>query len=714
MKGHALSSSIAALLLCTGVVAACGGTPHLGGTTASPTAAPGQPAGMPILYAWDGVGARMLMSGLFQVTTAKPGYQTDWTTWAFAGTKWLAAPPAQTLPSIKGAEALLVYDSDRQRDVLIVSGAPVGGPPSLTTAGVWEWDGHSWQHRATVHELPPVLSQFTSAAYGPDLHAVVLVDTGVMPGTGHDITYLYDGVDWRQTPTAHWPVSAGYMSYDPAHHAVVMLDSQYATWRFDGTDWSQIALQSDVTPRLASGMGRQAPAVAFDQARDRWVVFAGFDGSNWFADTWTGDGAAWKQESPATSPIARVGYPGRSIMAWDSLHQVALLFGGSVQQTMALGDTWAWDGQGWKQLAGPSYPPIPSPSLPPSAPPASAPRVTTPPPLIPPSSNLLFAVTESPAQSQPDTVAIVGMDGYAKTKAKLQPRLPAQVPDVAIPLQSVAQVAGSTVYYIDGAGVVRKLQVGSAPQTVATFTQPSSQYETWFAVSADGSQLMAGVLTLPALGPIVSPAPWPTLVGPWKFDLESAHAGGSATVLQHQESTAEPDAPGATWKPIFPVGWTSGAVGMVPISVGTQNIWYGGPLMLLDSAGKPIQQLGGGDCYADVITPAGLIACISAQGALSVRNSAGEILWTSQIQIFSAQQLYLSPDGRGVADDRQIETRSAGLIQTSGIQIEGWLDNNNVVARIGNGDLGWLSLGDPGTIHDFGFKGDFVGTLAGG
>jgi hypothetical protein len=49
--------------------------------------------------------------------------------------------------------------------------------------------------------------------------------------------------------------------------------------------------------------------------------------------------------------------------------------------------------------------------------------------------------------------------------------------------------------------------------------------------------------------------------------------------------------------------------------------------------------------------------------------------------------------------------------------VEGWLDKNTVVGRVQqqngeSGNLLWINLSHPSTIHDLGFKGDFVATLA--
>ncbi|HXC79144.1 MAG TPA: hypothetical protein VNU19_19095 [Candidatus Acidoferrum sp.] len=359
--------------------------------------------------------------------------------------------------------------------------------------------------------------------------------------------------------------------------------------------------------------------------------------------------------------------------------------------------------------ASPNHATPPSPSPTPSA--AASPIHVT-----PPAAGLLFAVTEGgyppPINvSQPGTVAIVGLNGYAKAKVKFQPRTVPGIPDSATPQQGVAQVVGSGVYYIDGAGTVRLLRVGSQPQVVARFPLQPAQEDAWFAVSPDGSRILAGILTFPAVGPTPSGSPWPELVGPSKFDLETAPAGGQSKTLVHLEVPQCCNLP----TPIFPVGWiTAGPVAMVPQYVVTQNDWPGGPLYQIDDAGKKTTQLGGSDCDSASITSSGLIPCISGTGVVSVRHTTGKLLWATDASGFDALSLYLSPDGGAISDGNEVETRAGGLVPVpSGFQIEGWLDGNTVIGRPGgDGDLSWISLGDPTKVHDLGFKGDFVATVA--
>src|ERR1700730_3552265 len=120
-----------------------------------------------------------------------------------------------------------------------------------------------------------------------------------------------------------------------------------------------------------------------------------------------------------------------------------------------------------------------------AAPRAQPPQATQSPPQASPTpsvpSEFLFAVTESnpPFPSHPNTVAIIGLDGRARVKATMQARVGPIVPDNYVPLQGVAQVVGSGLYYMDGAGTVRGLRVCSQPQVVARFPIQAAQDDAW-------------------------------------------------------------------------------------------------------------------------------------------------------------------------------------------------------------------------------------------
>ncbi|SRR5712691_973029 len=337
-----------------------------------------------------------------------------------------------------------------------------------------------------------------------------------------------------------------------------------------------------------------------------------------------------------------------------------------------------------------------------------------------PAAGLLFAVVEGGSGENPDTVAIVGLDGYARAKAKFQSRQAIYAGASAIersyvPLQAVAQVVGDGVFYIDGYGAIRALRAGTQPQLLATFAQQPSQYETWFAVSPNGSSFVAGQLQFPAIGPAPSGGA-PSLVGTWKFNYSTADAGGLTHVLRHFE-TADITKEVTT----FPVGWVAlGPVAMVPVYIWTQTGWAGGPIYLVDAKGALSMRVGGPDCdSAASITGDGLVACGGA-----VRDATGKIIWTTQVRFGDPRQVHVSPDGKALAGDEcspvdgsRVEVRDHGLVgMAAGFCVEGWLDANTVMGRVvqpsgAMGNLTWVSLGAPTELHDLGFKGDFVATL---
>lgn len=340
--------------------------------------------------------------------------------------------------------------------------------------------------------------------------------------------------------------------------------------------------------------------------------------------------------------------------------------------------------------------------------------------VTPPAAGLLFAVVENgtasggcggPTCISADTIAIVGLDGYAKAKATFVPRKLPPIGNSAVILQAPAVVAGSGVYYLDGNGTVRVLRVNSSPQVVATFSQKGQPYETWFAVNPDGSDIVAGVLTFDATGS--------------SFTLYTAKAGSSPTQTVNSESVYPPSQMANL---PFPIGWISaGPVAMDPISLTTQNAWIGGPLQVLTFGPGGVQGTiaGGADCRSASITAGGLIPCVSSKEVVSVRDMTGKLIWTTHVAGFMATSLYLSPDGQAISDGQQqskdggatwymtVETHTRGAIQMpNSFLVEGFLDNNTVIGRSGgDGNLSWVSLDDPTTVHDLGFKGDFISTL---
>lgn len=115
------------------------------------------------------------------------------------------------------------------------------------------------------------------------------------------------------------------------------------TWEWDGRRWHRIH---------ASGPSpRKWAAMAYDSKRRRTVLFGGLEGfartGDSLGDTWAWDGKTWEQ-------LATDGPPARDhhAMVYDRDRDRLVLFGGwDAQAGSALNDTWAWDGKKWVQVA---------------------------------------------------------------------------------------------------------------------------------------------------------------------------------------------------------------------------------------------------------------------------------------------------------------------------------------------------------------------------
>ena len=281
-------------------------------------------------------------------------YQVFDDTWLWDGSSWTRASPT-TAPRGQ-VNHVMAYDRNRDRVVMLTG---------TLQRETWEWNGSTW-----LATNPTTSPAGTVSLYYDEARMRVLA-------AGSSL-WEWDGLDWTAVGTA--PASSnGYMFYDRARQSAVWCDQNWATYSWDGTGWTQLAApyRSDVRPAIAydsarqrvvlftggrtyqwdgTGMpelatatrpgGRRTPMV-YDRARGHCMLFSGefLDGSALTADTWTWDGQAWTQLAPAASPPPRDYHP----LAYDDARQRAVLFGGTTGIPL-LGDTWEWDGQTWTQM----------------------------------------------------------------------------------------------------------------------------------------------------------------------------------------------------------------------------------------------------------------------------------------------------------------------------------------------------------------------------
>jgi hypothetical protein len=162
----------------------------------------------------------------------------------------------------------------------------------------------------------------------------------------------WDGHRWQQLaadgpPPRTFPA----MAYDRARHRLVLFGGnrvlfgdgrEQHTFLADHWEWSAAGWQEirDPTPPARAEAG-----MAYDEARRRIVLFGGHRMAGGertrLNDTWEWDGATWIKVA-TMGPSPRNG----AALAYDPEHRRTILFGGNGPS----GETWEWDGRRWREI----------------------------------------------------------------------------------------------------------------------------------------------------------------------------------------------------------------------------------------------------------------------------------------------------------------------------------------------------------------------------
>lgn len=246
-------------------------------------------------------------------------------TWAWDGEEWVQL--ADTGPSARVAN--MAYDSTR--NVVVLFGGTGDTGDSFDT---WEWDGEGWTQ---IENSGPQAPWFSSNLTYDAARQVTVLESGSASSFGGKGTWAWDGNAWTQLADTGPPTRTVFaLAYDTPRERVVLFGGrdtttfqlEQDTWEWDGVVWKQV---EDVGPSQRQGAGM----VGTD---DGLLLFGGTDGGDLFGDTWAWDGEHWRQRqdmgpSPRHTPA----------MAWDTARDRAVLFGGvspNPTGSLMVGDTW--------------------------------------------------------------------------------------------------------------------------------------------------------------------------------------------------------------------------------------------------------------------------------------------------------------------------------------------------------------------------------------
>jgi hypothetical protein len=393
--------------------------------------------------------------------------------------------------------------------------------------------------------------------------------------------------------------------------------------------------------------------------------------------------------------------------------------------------------------ASPLTTPAASPSSAPSASPSAQPSANPKPPTATPktSPTLLFAVLEAKGTANwwmYNTVAIAGVDGYARAKTTFTPMPVPAVGCMGAILPPSAHVAAGKVYFADGKGVIRSLGIDNKVAVVATFPMSSNQQMLSFAVSPDGTQISGTLFTVPTSGACGVTS------GTFTFDAYTATSPTTTNLVYHQSSTTPPSVLALTgWDAVGPIGtyptvWASqgggpGSTLGVKVRVDAATLRPG--RVLSDPARCQVWDSNGSGafvCMGDAVMTAGGTPNQRVSEPVSIRNADGTEAWrftaTGQNSPYGP---LLSQDGARVmvcCNDLDLADSHELIVGRDGKQVNlahgfgasGWLDATTTIGEYHPDPLqqpplplGYVALNAPGTLVSLGFAGLFVGTVRG-
>jgi hypothetical protein len=327
------------------------------------------------------------------------------------------------------------------------------------------------------------------------------------------------------------------------------------------------------------------------------------------------------------------------------------------------------------------------------------------------------------------TLTIGDLSGHVLARATFDPMPRPVIANAGDIVPTAVRLAAGAAYYAEPTGRIHRLDPSGGDTVVATFPLASTQQELSFAVSPDGKQFIAIVLTLP---PVHDPPPQ-DLSQPvfkegsrWATELERATSGGTTESVLKTDLGPAPSGP--LWSKVTTIaGWDQvGPVALLQTALAAQSPpasvrLPGTALVHLGSDGTHLDQLGGPGCGPLDELPDGTTLCYvgAFPRGYEVRTSSGQVIWQQDLAGGSYNNPLLSPDGRRIAVGNTLFTQGstpASFARQSTPQLSaeagGWVSPSTLaVGYPGRDTLQLVDVSDLQHPRDTGLTGQFIGTV---
>jgi hypothetical protein len=263
--------------------------------------------------------------------------------WGWDGAQWSLISADPEGPTSRNWAAV-AYDPTR--DVLVVHGGLQNGDHFDET---WEWDGKTW---CQFSGTGPGSREGALMAYDAARAKMILFGGSTPDMEIHGDTWEWDGQNWALvSETGPAPRFPGGMVYDSARQEILIYSGHFASstgefvdyddlWAWDGNSWRKITVDGQ-TPAHRTHAG-----FVYDPSTER-VLLISSGNDTFLSDMWSWDGTQW-EEIPTTNTPARSG----NNVAYDPARDRFVLFGGVDRPGgVALDDTWEWDRVEWSCIS---------------------------------------------------------------------------------------------------------------------------------------------------------------------------------------------------------------------------------------------------------------------------------------------------------------------------------------------------------------------------
>ena len=253
-------------------------------------------------------------------------------------------------PSARSNHAM-VYCNETN-EIILYGGQDLSNGPTDT----WSFacDSQTWSQVVTATN--PGVHHSLALAYDPQENAVILFGGFGDDGLETDDTWKFDCAtrEWTElTPTAVPLARYGHvMVYDEAIQKIVMTSGNTESQGHQDDTWTFETATSNWTELTPTGKPDHLkwPSMTYDSVNRKCILFGGQIGDTAVDRTWVYDSLmnTWARRYPTTAPTSRI----NTGLAFDSVNNVTILFGGATVEIEAFDDTWtySYDSNIWTQM----------------------------------------------------------------------------------------------------------------------------------------------------------------------------------------------------------------------------------------------------------------------------------------------------------------------------------------------------------------------------